>query len=76
MNSKDSFFAMVLKKEREKNKKNNLNDFYSNLSYISYLVEKNTNITVTQDTNLVMVWDRYNCIIYENELKEKAYNKK
>lgn len=44
-------------------------------SYICYIVENNTNLTIDKETNLVKVRDRYNSHIYGLELQKEHRDK-
>ena len=60
----------------EKPKKEDfVNQWMSTWSYICYQVEKNTNLCINKDTNLVMVRDRYNSYCYEVDLQNEQYKK-
>ena len=45
-----------------------IEDFEAKWSFICFIVEKNTNLVINKATNLVMVMDRYNSYVYEQEL--------
>lgn len=45
-----------------------IEEWLSNLSYVCYIVEKNTNMTIDVNTNMVMVWDRYHSFCFEQDL--------
>jgi len=52
-----------------------MDEWLSNVSYICYIVEKNTNIFIDEDVNMIMVFDRYDSWCYEQELTEEQHKK-
>jgi len=46
-----------------------------NISYICYIVEKNTNLFVDYNTNMTQVYDRFDSWEYEQRMLKNEYDK-
>jgi len=59
--------------EIEKDPDDKFNLWYSTMSYLCYIVEKNTNIFINDKTNMIQVFDRFDSFVYEQEMLNKQY---